>query len=133
MILVADCVWEPTLHAPLISTLRALLDRCPHATVHFAAGFHTGRRTVAQFLARAQEQAIVPLPPEGWREVSFEGEERPWDWDRCAREWTTRGGGGEGRRARSDLAFPAPVLSAEERQEERIRWTLYGILGAGEE
>ncbi|GAA5938087.1 hypothetical protein JCM10213_000828 [Rhodosporidiobolus nylandii] len=58
LILVADCVWETTLHAPLIRTLSALLAACPSAVIHFAAGFHTGRAVIAAFLAAAEEVGI---------------------------------------------------------------------------
>ncbi|GAA5902373.1 hypothetical protein JCM6882_000513 [Rhodosporidiobolus microsporus] len=106
LIFVADCVWEPSLHLALISTLSRLLDICPSAVVHFACGFHTGRSVVASFLAAAEETGVVPLEREEWKEVSVEGEEKPWN-------WREGGGGGIG----------------AERQEERNRWTLYGTLG----
>ncbi|GAA6031097.1 hypothetical protein JCM8097_004003 [Rhodosporidiobolus ruineniae] len=111
LILVADCVWERSLHAPLLSSLSALLAACPEATVLFAAGFHTGRATVSAFLSVAEEAGVVPLQRGEWREVSVEGEERRWDWEG---EEMSRFAGGK---------------VQEERQEERARWTLYGKLG----
>ncbi|GAA5855643.1 hypothetical protein JCM8547_001629 [Rhodosporidiobolus lusitaniae] len=101
LILVADCVWDASLHLPLIITLSRLLAASPSATVLFSAGFHTGRLVVAAFLERAEEEGLVMLESEEWREVSVEGEERLWSWQEC---W--------GEEAKED------------RQEERNRWTL---------
>ncbi|GAA6016040.1 hypothetical protein JCM10207_004422 [Rhodosporidiobolus poonsookiae] len=108
LILVADCVWDPSLHSPLIRTLSSLLAACPSAVVHFAAGFHTRRSVVAGFLAAAEEAGVSPVRREEWVEVSTEGEERAWSWE----DWAWGGKGNQ-----------------EERQEERNRWTLYGTLG----
>ncbi|BGP39121.1 hypothetical protein JCM10450v2_003075 [Rhodotorula kratochvilovae] len=113
ILLLADCVWSPSLHAPLASSLGALLRACPHAMVHFSAGFHTGRAVVAAFLRAAAEEGVVPRKAREWREVSVEGETRAWDWARVQR-------------------VEAGKEEAEERQEERNRWTLYGTLGLQE-
>ncbi|GAA6051228.1 hypothetical protein JCM3770_005881 [Rhodotorula araucariae] len=69
-LLLADCVWSPALHVPLVASLAALLRASPAATVHFAAGFHTGRAVVAAFLRRAAELGVVPRDKGQWRELA---------------------------------------------------------------
>ncbi|KPV77504.1 uncharacterized protein RHOBADRAFT_41497 [Rhodotorula graminis WP1] len=66
LVLVADCVWSPALHASLVDSLRALLSASPHATVCFSTGFHTGRKQVANFLAAAADAHIVPVNEKEW-------------------------------------------------------------------
>lgn len=112
LILVADCVWDAALHRCLVMTLLHLLLACPAATVHFTCGFHTGRRTVAQFLATAGRVGIIPLAPDDWVELSVEGAARPWNWAPVETVGIVRVKG-----------------DGEEKQEERNRWTLYGTLG----
>lgn len=125
MILIADCVWERALHIKLITSLRALLYANPQATVHFASGFHTGRKAVADFLTQAAAAGVVPSPPNDWIELSVEGECRPWDWSRCGRAELAKLGGKD----KNDLSSQTGrAFQTEERQEERNRWTLYGTL-----
>jgi len=118
LLLVADCVWSPALHGSLVKSLVSLLAACPSATVHFAAGFHTGRKAVAAFLAAAEQAGVTPRDRADWVEVSVEGEVRAWNWGRvdCLRD---------GREVK--VCGPEPL--EEEKQEERNRWTLYGTLG----
>ncbi|GJN89727.1 hypothetical protein Rhopal_002716-T1 [Rhodotorula paludigena] len=112
LILVADCVWDATLHQRLVTTLLHLLLACPTAVVHFTCGFHTGRRPVAQFLAAAARMGIIPLAPDEWVELSVEGAARLWNWAPVENVGRVRVKG-----------------EGEEKQEERNRWTLYGTLG----
>ncbi|GAA5923695.1 hypothetical protein JCM3775_000475 [Rhodotorula graminis] len=113
LVLVAECVWSPSLHASLVDSLRALLSASPHATVCFSAGFHSGRKHVASFLAAAADAHIVPVNEKDWVELSVDGAARAWEWRRV------------------ELARAAKVsvaLEEEDRQEERNRWTLFGTL-----
>lgn len=103
LILLADTVYQPQSHSTLLSTLAALTT--PHTEIAFYAGFHSGRRVVRSFLARAKESGIVPLAPEAWVEVTQEGAvTRPWKWDEGAED------------------------DDKESHEEKARWTVVGRL-----
>ncbi|GAA5993711.1 hypothetical protein JCM10908_001340 [Rhodotorula pacifica] len=122
LILLADCVWNRRLHSALIHSLRALLEASSTATVvHFSAGFHTGRAPVGEFLSRARAAGIGPAAPEEWKELSVEGESRPWNWGEEEEE-------GKGKAFGRVASFSGRMRAEEERQEERNRWTLYGTL-----
>ncbi|GAA5869858.1 hypothetical protein JCM3774_000515 [Rhodotorula dairenensis] len=135
LVLVADCVWDRSLHGPLIQTLRTLLESSPGAVVHFSSGFHTGRGTVAEFLARAARAGVMPLVPSEWYELSVEGEVRAWEWRRVGGFWFSSSFSTDSKRSCGSSTPPAWRLGFgdEERQEERNRWTLYGTLGLLEE
>lgn len=141
LILVADCIWDRSLHGVLIRTLRALLEASPGAVVHFSCGFHTGRATVADFLARAMSAGIGPGPMtasvgNGWSELSVEGEIREWRWDLVSERARGWGCCTEMKKddelahssAGSSMSPGLRIAGDEERQEERNRWTLYGTL-----
>ncbi|TKA57615.1 hypothetical protein B0A53_00764 [Rhodotorula sp. CCFEE 5036] len=140
LILVADCVWDRSLHVALIRTLRALLEASSPlgaTVVHFSCGFHTGRATVTDFLARAMSAGIGPKPGpgaserNGWKELSVEGEVREWNWDLAlegARGTGTKKDELAHSSAGSSMSAGLKFARDEERQEERNRWTLYGTL-----
>jgi len=100
LILVADCIWDRSLHVPLITSLLKLLEASPRALVHLTAGSHTGRKAVTDFLELAQLRGIVPQSPTACYEISVEGEKRGWEPEKG---------------------------KSEEKQEERNRWTFVGI------
>ncbi|GAA5924388.1 hypothetical protein JCM1841_001686 [Sporobolomyces salmonicolor] len=114
LVLVSDCVWHPALHAPLVRTVAALVAACPAAVVAFSCGFHTGRHVVREFLAQVRAAGLEPTSADGWEEVSVEGERKPWRW--------------EDERPREDQRGGTGPLLQEEKQEERNRWTLVGLL-----
>ncbi|GAA5916796.1 hypothetical protein JCM5296_007394 [Sporobolomyces johnsonii] len=117
LVLVSDCVWHPSLHAPLVHTLVALLAAAacpPSAVVAFSCGFHTGRHVVRDFLAQVRAAGLEPTSEDGWGEVSVEGERKAWSWEED--------------RPREDLKRGMTRSLLEEKQEERNRWTLVGLL-----
>ncbi|GAA5883257.1 hypothetical protein JCM16303_007332 [Sporobolomyces ruberrimus] len=103
-ILVADCIWDCSLHEPLLDTLLSLLSASPSAVVHFTCGFHTGRAVVADFVDLARRRGIVAMASQSPKEISVEGEVRMWK----APEGAARKGG---------------LKDGREKQEERNRWT----------
>ncbi|KAG6856558.1 hypothetical protein H0H87_003240 [Tephrocybe sp. NHM501043] len=50
----ADTLWNPTLHALLIQSLQMTLKKSSSARIHLVAGLHTGRYTIQSFLIAAE-------------------------------------------------------------------------------
>ncbi|KAH9004735.1 WD40-repeat-containing domain protein [Lactarius hatsudake] len=98
IVLAADTLWNPELHAALLHTTCGVLARTPAARAHFVAGLHTGRYTLDSFL-RAAGEAGLELVEATEREVHGEGR----------REWDVR-------RAES------------EDERERRRWVVWSVL-----
>ena len=91
----------------MVATLSALTS--PDTEVALYCGFHSGRRVVRAFLARAADAGLVALAPEAWVEVSQEGAVfRPWKWEETESD---------------DF----------ESHEEKAKWTVVGRLGKGRE
>ncbi|GAA6061385.1 hypothetical protein JCM10212_000645 [Sporobolomyces blumeae] len=116
-VFVSDCIWTPSLHAPLLDTLVSLLSTSPNAEIHMTAGFHTGRRVVREFVEQAHSRGIVFKPGTRAVEISVVGEVRSLEWGEPP---GIKPGTKEG-----------SLVAAEERQEERNRWTFYGVFVRG--
>jgi len=101
IVLAADTLWNPELHAAQLRTTCAVLTRTPAARAHFVAGMHTGRYTLESFLRMAGE-AGLELVEAIEREVQGEGRRREWDV----------------RRAESE----------DEDERERRRWVVWSVL-----
>jgi EEF1A N-terminal glycine/lysine methyltransferase len=76
VILAADTLWNPELHALFINTLRAALARSDRARVHLVAGLHTGRYTMQSFMCAVQQVGFQVVEATE-REVHGSGV-RPW-------------------------------------------------------
>ncbi|KAI9440565.1 WD40-repeat-containing domain protein [Lactarius indigo] len=98
IVLAADTLWNPELHAALLHTTCGVLAHTPTARAHFVAGLHTGRYTLDSFFQAAGEAGLV-LVEATEREVHGEGR----------REWDVR-------RAES------------EDERERRRWVVWSVL-----
>ena len=101
VVLAADTLWNPELHAALLRTTCAVLARTPAARAHFVAGLHTGRYTLDSFL-RAVSETGLELVEATECEVQGEGRRREW----------------EVRRAESE----------DEDERERRRWVVWSVL-----
>ncbi len=59
VIVAADTLWNPDLHALFIKALQSILKRSPEARVHLVAGLHTGRYTIRSFIVAAENAGFV--------------------------------------------------------------------------
>ena len=78
IVLAADTLWNPEIHAALLRTTCGVLARTQTARAHFVAGLHTGRYTLDSFF-RAADEAGLALVEATEREVQGEGRRREWD------------------------------------------------------
>ena len=101
IVLAADTLWNPELHAALLRTTCGVLARTPAARAHFVAGLHTGRYTLDSFF-RAAGEAGLALVEVTEREVQGEGRRREWDVRRAE--------------------------SVDEDECERRRWVVWSVL-----
>lgn len=83
IVLAADTLWSPELHAALLRTTCGVLARTQAARAHFVAGLHTGRYTLDSFFRAAGEVGLA-LVEATEREVQGEGR-REWDVRRAER------------------------------------------------
>lgn len=104
LILLADTLWVSSAHDLLLSSLVRLLAHTPTARIAIYAGFHSGRRTVRQFLRKAALVGLVPPRGSSWQELGVDGRRRDWVLD------------------------PLPALP-EEDASERNKWVVEGMLG----
>jgi EEF1A N-terminal glycine/lysine methyltransferase len=102
VILAADTLWNPELHAALLRTICAVLARTRAARAHFVAGLHTGRYTLDSFFRVAREAGLV-LVEAVEREVQGDGR----------REWDVR-------------------WAESEDEGERRRWVIWSVLKWGD-
>ncbi|KIK98235.1 hypothetical protein PAXRUDRAFT_824088 [Paxillus rubicundulus Ve08.2h10] len=58
IIVAADTLWNPELHAPFIDTLCMCLKHGPNSRVHLVAGLHTGRYTIHAFLDGTRQRNL---------------------------------------------------------------------------
>ncbi|KAG7445021.1 uncharacterized protein BT62DRAFT_1007387 [Guyanagaster necrorhizus] len=61
VIVAADTLWNPDLHALFIKALQLMLKRSPEARVHLVAGLHTGRYTLQSFIVAAEKAGFTVL------------------------------------------------------------------------
>ena len=101
IVLAADTLWNPELHAALLRTTCSVLARTPAARAHFVAGLHTGRYTLDSFF-RAAGEAGLALVEVTEREVQGERRRREWDVRRAE--------------------------SVDEDECERRRWVVWSVL-----
>jgi EEF1A N-terminal glycine/lysine methyltransferase len=84
VILAADTLWNPDLHAPFIHTLQITLRKGHKSRIHLVAGLHTGRYTLERFLVMAQGAGFTIVENV---EKEVEGDVcRPWDVNRAETE-----------------------------------------------
>jgi EEF1A N-terminal glycine/lysine methyltransferase len=102
VVLAADTLWNPELHAALLHTICAVLARTRTARAHIVAGLHSGRYTLESFFRAARGAGLV-LVEVVEREVQGDGR----------REWDVR-------RAES------------EDERERRRWVIWSVLKWGD-
>ncbi|KAH9975961.1 hypothetical protein BGW80DRAFT_1168755, partial [Lactifluus volemus] len=102
VVLAADTLWNPELHAALLQTICAVLSRTHTARAHIVAGLHSGRYTLESFFRAARGAGLVLVEVVG-REVQGDGR----------REWDVR-------RAES------------EDERERRRWVIWSVLKWGD-
>ena len=84
VIVAADTLWNPELHALFLQTLQILLRRTADARIYLVAGLHTGRYTLQAFM-KAVENFGFSLESVGERAVSGH-ETRLWDVNRAEGE-----------------------------------------------
>ncbi|KIJ65550.1 hypothetical protein HYDPIDRAFT_152459 [Hydnomerulius pinastri MD-312] len=84
MVIAADTLWNPELHAPFIETLCMSLKHCPGSRIHLVAGLHTGRYTIQSFLDGIKHCGLI-IHSVVEREVSGT-QYRPWDVSRAEGE-----------------------------------------------
>ena len=101
IVLAADTLWNPEMHAALLRTTCVILARTQAARAHFVAGLHTGRYTLDSFF-RAAGEAGLELVEATEREVQGEGRRREWDVRRAE--------------------------SVDEDERERRRWVVWSVL-----
>lgn len=77
VIVAADTLWNPELHALFLGTLQRLLHRTPDARAYLVAGLHTGRYTLQAFMDAVGEYGLA-LEEAVEREVGG-SRARPWD------------------------------------------------------
>lgn len=77
VILLADCLWMPEQHVALCQTLTTTLKKSTAARIHCFAGFHTGRKNMANFFSVAEGYGISAVSK--IREVNNKGIGRMWD------------------------------------------------------
>lgn len=82
-IIAADCLWMPSQHCNLISSLSHFLSRSPGACALVVAGFHTGRNIVADFfthfsLANKEDGMTIGLTLAEIYESDMQGVRRAW-------------------------------------------------------
>ncbi|KAI0048129.1 hypothetical protein FA95DRAFT_1127041 [Auriscalpium vulgare] len=87
VVVAADTLWDPALHARLLDTLTCVLAHTRTARAHFVAGLHTGRYTISAFVRAAEERGLGVESAEE-REVGGEGR-RPWMVEREGAEGET--------------------------------------------
>ena len=84
-IIAADCLWMPSQHSRLASSIAHFLSHDdPDACALVIAGFHTGRRIVADFFTQFQDSETSGDGKEVLRiaqisESDMQGTVRPWD------------------------------------------------------
>ncbi|KAH7890856.1 putative methyltransferase-domain-containing protein [Phlebopus sp. FC_14] len=59
LIIAADTLWNPVLHAPFVQALCQCLDHRPKSRIHLVAGLHTGRYTIQAFLDCIKQHGLV--------------------------------------------------------------------------
>jgi nicotinamide N-methyltransferase len=101
IVLAADTLWNPEVHAALLRTTCGVLARTQAARAYFVAGLHTGRYTLDSFF-RAADEAGLALVEATEREVQGEGRRREWDVRRAE--------------------------SVDEDERERRRWVVWSVL-----
>ncbi|KAF9240625.1 WD40-repeat-containing domain protein [Melanogaster broomeanus] len=84
IVIAADTLWNPELHAPFIDTLCTCLKRSSDSRIHLVAGLHTGRYTIQAFLDGTKRSGLV-VQSATEREVSGT-QSRPWDVSRAEDE-----------------------------------------------
>lgn len=90
VVIAADTLWNPDLHAIFIHAVVSTLMKTPAARVYLAVGLHTGRYTIESFMRRIQDS---PLQLEKVLEKDVDG--------LIEREWITyREGEDDGERRR---------------------------------
>lgn len=62
VIFLADCLWDPLSHDPLLHSVTQSLARTPSGRVYVIAGLHTGRGTIAAFIRRARQKGLCLVP-----------------------------------------------------------------------
>jgi EEF1A N-terminal glycine/lysine methyltransferase len=98
VVLAADTLWNPELHAALLRTICAVLARTHAARAHLVAGLHTGRYTLDSFFCAAREAGLVIVEAV---ELEVQGDGR--------REWDVR-------------------RAETEDERERRRWVIWSVL-----
>lgn len=84
-IIAADCLWMASQHRLLVHTIAHFLSRkSPHACALVVAGFHTGRRVVADFFNQFSksdevDDAVEQLNLSEIYEIDMNGQRRPWN------------------------------------------------------
>lgn len=77
VILLADCLWMPEQHDALCRTLVSTLKKSPSAKICCIAGFHTGRRKLANFFSILDQYSLMTA--HGIKEMNHKDVERTWD------------------------------------------------------
>ncbi|KAA1470222.1 WD40 repeat-like protein [Dentipellis sp. KUC8613] len=84
VVVAADTLWNPELHAPFIDTLCRTLAKTAGARIRLVAGLHTGRYTLQAFFG-AVKNAGLDIEKAVERAVKG-GEQRDWDVNRAEDE-----------------------------------------------
>lgn len=84
VIVAADTLWNPDLHALFLRTLQLTLRRVCDARIHLVAGLHTGRYTLQAFMNMVEACELII---EGTEEKEVNGSQsRAWDVGRAEGE-----------------------------------------------
>lgn len=81
-VLLADCLWMPWQHTPLLRSVSYFLSLSPTAKCLCVGACHTGREVVGRFFEEGERLRRLGLEVEEVWERDVEGEEREWDGER---------------------------------------------------